>query len=526
VRSLTARTLPWVLLTVVAAAPLTARAEGGDAPGARVQALYAKYEKLTPYTDFASFSDRMATVRALGHVDDPQARKLLLGIVRRAKAVDDRIVAVETLGHGLDVSTAKELSGIVARKNDPLMVQALSDAFTAAHREDVLTWLAGDALHAKDPGVLLAAVDAQYLHADPRARDRLHEIFDENRDHKTGILLASAALRAIGSIALRKDRIFMMRGPSYADWRLRLAVADTIALQKPVDVNIRGVLRRLLHDDSAVVREAAATAIGNARVVELTDDVADLLNDVHLKTRAVAKSALERMHDKDLGWDADDWKRWWKTLSVDPKRIQRAPSSSVATYYGVQIHSDRLLFIVDLSGSMAFPWGREASKTRIGVARQQLHKVLAGLDRGTLFNVIVFSDRVKAWRKGETLATKEAVAQALAWIDERFRKPKGGTFMHAALETAFEQNPQVDTIYLLTDGLATDGEPIVPEAILASVNRWNRFRRVVIDTFALTLEDLDPQGLNKANLVEIKRFMRRLATLTGGTCTVITHPPK
>ena len=208
-------------------------------------------------------------------------------------------------------------------------------------------------------------------------------------------------------------------------------------------------------------------------------------------------------------------------------------SSSVPTYYGVNVHSDRLLFIVDLSGSMAFPWGRD--DTRIAVARDELKKVLTNLapekngaaleGPATLFNVIVFSDQVSSWRKGEAVATRKNVAEALEWVTKTFEQPTGGTYMHAALEKAFAENPNVDTIFLLTDGLATDGEPIVPEAILASLNVWNRYRRVVIHTIALTLEELDPRGVPKRNLDEIKKFMRQIANLTHGECKIVTRPP-
>ena len=139
--------------------------------------------------------------------------------------------------------------------------------------------------------------------------------------------------------------------------------------------------------------------------------------------------------------------------------------------------------------------------------------------------MIVFSDKVRAWREGEALATKALRTQALKWVDRNLAAPRGGTYMHAALEQAFADNPRMDTIYLLTDGLASDGEPIVPEAILASVRGWNRYRRVVINTFALTLEDDLPGGLPDASLDPVKRFMQQLAKQTGGTCTVVTKAP-
>ncbi|MDA1195201.1 MAG: VWA domain-containing protein [Planctomycetota bacterium] len=513
-------------VALLAALALSAARADPETPAAAADELHSTWLSLVKYTDLATFSKRMEAIRELGRIDCPEARQHLLTIARSAKSLDDRIVSVAALGRYLDLAATKPLIDLIGRKRDPLLTQALSQAFVQASSEEMLTWLATDALALKEPAVLESVLDAQNIHADPRARDGLHAIFERTQTRSDDATLAYLALRALGTIGDRRDRTFLLRTPSYRDARMRLAGAETIARQKPVDINIRGALVTYLHDESPVVREAAARAIGHAGIVELTDALADTLLDTQVRTQAVAHAALIALHQKDLGWDPEDWKRWWKSRADLPAEIKAEPSSSRTTYYGLQVYSDRVLFIVDLSGSMAFPWGAETAKTRIGVAKAELLRALKSLDEKTLFNVIVFSDDVRPWRKnGEVLATEDAKARVVEWVEKTFEKPKGGTFMHAALETAFEQNPQVDTIFLLTDGLATDGEPIVPEAILASVNRWSRFRRVVVHTFALTLEDLEPEGMHKRNLAEIKTFMRRLATLTGGECRIVTKLP-
>ncbi len=465
----------------------------------------------------------MDALRDLGKVDHPKAREILLDIVRRARFVDDKAVAILTLGRRLDLTTAKTLADYVSARPDPVLVHALGDAFGRASDEAVLTWLATEALQHKSTHVLQAALDAQYAHADPRARERAMELFAIYSVKRAGMPLAHAAVRAAGSINGREVRPFLIRGVAHENWRIRLAVADVMAWQKPADVNVRGALKRLLVDDEPVVRQRAATSIGEARFEELLPEVADLLNDPHIKTRSVAHEALRRLTHKDIGYDPVHWKEWWKSRPDSIGKIKPSPSSSVVTYYGVNVHSDRLIFVVDVSGSMAMPRGGKT--TRIKVARDELRKVLLALDPKTVFNVIVFSDKVKAWRRGEAPASQANVAKVLGWLDKTLAEPRGGTYMHAALKKAFAENPEMDTVFLLTDGLASDGEPIVPEAILASVSSWNRYRRVVIHTFALTLENEAPDLQPRKNLAEIKRFMKQLATATGGRCTVVTKAP-
>lgn len=503
---------------------------------ATVQALAKEYQGLLKHTDFASFSQRMAALRALGGLGTPEGQAVLLRVVKTSRRLDDEVVALMSMGPALDLRTAQELASFAGRRGGPVRIHALGLCFSEATDPAVLTWLSGAGLRAKNKGVRQAVADAQHFHADPRALKPLIEMFAEQSTKREGMDLASAAIRALGAIGARggtgavdkqqagEVRRFLLRAVGNPDFRVRLAAAEVAAQQVPLDINMRGALRQLLGDESPVVRQATAEGIGKAKLEELIPELAARLNDVHIKTRDVAHTALIAITGKDLGYDADHWQTWFKHRAESEVPAKSSPSASVTSYYGVRVHSDRMLFIVDLSGSMAFPWGQDT--TRIDVARAELRRVLKGLNPDSLFNIIVFSDKVKAWRKGEILATPDAVERALAWMGKTFKEPRGGTYMHAALEKAFAENAKVDTIFLLTDGLATDGEPIVPEAILASVSSWNRYRGVTIHTFALTLEKLDKKGIHRRNLADIKKFMRQLAHLTGGVARVVDDIPE
>lgn len=520
------RALPWLLVVLLVPTTWTAAA---DTP-ARI--LVREYDRLSKFEDFESFTQRMETLRALGKLETPEARQALLRIVRTSKRVDDEVLAIIALGPSLRRETAQELAGFVQRRGGVERVYALGAAYSLASNPHVLKWLAGEALSHKDPGVLLAVLEAQYVHANPEALPRLIELFEAHSERKRGMDLAYAAVRGIGSIGEEEGakagdvrRFLIGRAVAHPDYRVRLAAADVMARQSIADLNVRGAIRTLLKDEVPVVREAAGTAVAGAGATEMIPFLADLLDDPHIKTRAVAHRALRKLTGKELGFDADHWRIWFEHRRDDVGPRKATPSTSASTYYGVSVHSDRVLFIVDLSGSMAFPWGTDT--TRIDIARAELAQVLEKLDPGTLFNIIVFSDKVRAWRKGEVLATPDTRKRALKWMEKAFKEPRGGTYMHAALEKAFSENRRIDTIFFLTDGLATDGAPSVPEAILASVSSWNRYRRVVIHTIALTLEKLDQKGMPAKHLAAVKKFMRQLARLTGGEAKVIMDvPPK
>lgn len=510
-----------LLFALAAGTPVGAKEASETAT--RVAALEAQYAKLRKHADTADFSQRMDVIRALGKLDSPRARAFLLDIVRRGPVVDDKVLAVLALGNKLDVPTATSVADLIAKDPAPVLVEALDDAFGRTNDERVLTWLATRALDHASPAVVQAALDAQYAHADPRARDRALALFAAWDKKRAGMAIAHAAVRALGSINGGEVRPFLIKVAKHQDWRIRLAVADVAAWQKPFDGNVRSMLRTLLEDDVPVVRQRAAASIADAKLEELLPEVAVLLDAAEIKTRAVAHAALRKLTHRDLGYDRRDWLLWWDRKTTTRGGIKPSPSSSVVSYYGVTVQSDRMLFIVDVSGSMSLP--RRPGAARIDVARSELRTALAGLDEKALFNVIVFSDKVRTWRKSEVRATKPHRAQVLKWVDKNLADPRGGTYMHAALERAFADNPRMDTIYLLSDGLASDGEPIVPEAILASVRSWNRYRRVVVNTFALTLEDDMPGGLPDASIDPVKRFMQDLANVTGGECTVVERAP-
>jgi hypothetical protein len=508
--------------------PSVARGAEDDA----VAKLTAEYTGLLKYSDFTSFSKRMQTIRDLGHIHVPAASAALLDLIAKSKIVDDKVVGVRAIGPQLTLETAKRVGEIVARRPADVLTEALGECYAQVADEAALTWLAGDALSSKHESVVLAALNAQYVHGDPRCFRRAHELFVEYSPKREGMAIAHAAVRALGKLGVMEARRFIIRAVGHEDPRVRLAAADVMADQEPWDINVRGALKQLLLDPNPIVVRAAIHGTGQAKRDEMLPEVAYHLKSGQTRTRAVAHETLVALTGKELGWDPDDWIAWWKFRSGAPANPPKK-STSVATYHGLNVFSDRLLFIIDLSGSMAFPW--KSTETRIKVARNELEKVLLSLKprkggsapetEPPLFNLIVFSDDVKAWRKGEATASEDSVNSALAWVRKTFEQPAGGTFMHSALETAFRENPQVDTIFLLTDGLATDGEPIVPEAILASINVWNRYRRVVIHTIALTLEELDPKGVPRRNLDAIKSFMRQVATLTGGESKIVTRPP-
>ncbi|HEX5139029.1 MAG TPA: VWA domain-containing protein, partial [Planctomycetota bacterium] len=249
-------------------------------------------------------------------------------------------------------------------------------------------------------------------------------------------------------------------------------------------------------------------------------ELVGLLGDqARLRTRETARLALKGICGRDFGHDASAWKEWLRTRgSGDASAAAR--KITFAQYYGVSVNSDRVLFLVDVSGSMRWPW---RDPKRIDVARKELVRVLREMPPGSLFNVILFSTKVRAWQDEEVAADPCNVEAAIAWAERNLKDPEGDTCTYAALERAFSRNPRFDTIFLLSDGQPSHGPFASPEGILASVKVWNRYRGAVINTVGLTLEDCGMPTTEDLRLM--KSFVQRLAGSTGGECRIVLRPP-
>jgi hypothetical protein len=298
----------------------------------------------------------------------------------------------------------------------------------------------------------------------------------------------------------------------HEDWRIRLAVAQAATHTE-----------RMLDDTSATVRQAACETCRRLKIAKAAKVLVRLVGaDPRLRTRYDASRALAAISGEKHGLDASRWRRWLKEAEGDAK----PGTITVARYYNFGVYSDRVVFVVDRSGSMN--WSFHFKPKRIDVARTQLERVLRTIDKKSLINLMVYSDKARLWQKKEVVADEKNVARAIGWSQKMLAKPEGDTHTFAALEKAFERNPEFDTVYFLSDGYPTDGKFASPEGIVYSVRAWNRYRRARINTIALTLENVDRGHPNEAtaSLRRMKDFMRELAQQTGGETTAVANAPR
>jgi hypothetical protein len=282
------------------------------------------------------------------------------------------------------------------------------------------------------------------------------------------------------------------------------------------------VLHELLHDSSWRVRFEAMQQIGTLR---RSSSLPILIARLDLETRRLQDDlarVLRLMTGLDHGATTARWRLWWDdqepNLVLPPYEIalaaemgreeRREASVTQVTFYGLGILSDRLAFVVDISGSMsaAASWRDEKTKTeggprttRLAVAKEELSRALKGLSPGVLFNLVFFSSGVSSWQDELIPMDEKVLVEALEFTNRH--GAGGGTNVFGALMAAFD-DPEVDTLYLLSDGEPSVGEIIDTAKIHDRVLRLNETRKIRIHCISIG---------------ESSTFMKGLAEASGGT---------
>ncbi len=193
--------------------------------------------------------------------------------------------------------------------------------------------------------------------------------------------------------------------------------------------------------------------------------------------------------------------------------ISRFEHGMPRTYHGLEMTSRRVVFCLDISGSMEW-------NNRIGEARQELLRLLDTLDTSVEFNIITFSGRMTIWNRGGLKSgTPENITSAKRFV-RRTRTASDGTNTVGALSLALDDD-KVKSIYFLSDGHPTVGFTTENEKILSHVVEQQAGRGVIINTIAYIKGD-PPRGWRdqvppKETLIDL---MRRLAEQNNGNYVV------
>jgi len=244
-------------------------------------------------------------------------------------------------------------------------------------------------------------------------------------------------------------------------------------------------LRKLQKHKMWQVRLALAEGLRAYRHKEAVDLLIALLGDKRLRVRAKARDHLELLTGERIGLSQKEWAKWraaeGSTLRLRPREISaykpfQASGHRYAQkdYFGLDIASDRLVFVLDKSESMYY-----------GLFDGVIEEVRAHLEGAgptTKFAVIEFDEKATAWKEEFAPANASTIDEATRFLQRAM--PYGPTNIIDGLRRAIAME-EVDALVLLSDGLPNRGTPNTPAAILAEIGRINRYARVAIHTVQL-----------------------------------------
>lgn len=350
------------------------------------------------------------------------------------------------------------------------------------------------------------------------------------KSHASEVSLRTCALEAIGD----SGRIELV------DWLLPMLTGVDASIDKANTFETLSLL-------------AAARKLGS----QLPEDKRRPLIEALVKVLDVAQdervdyftaNALAKLTGKQPYLDAG----WWKNYLLNGE-APADESKTVArpTFFNAVAVGTRVLFIVDISGSMEWPadmafrknpvTGKGAEKgpdynhvkTKLDLAKVELIWSLTNLPESIHFNIIVYETTHRLIdEKTEGLVPAKAENKTRFANLVRALKPNGGTNIHGSLMRGLRMTKKkpvegdvaldkklmadgVDTIFFLTDGSpswsddSTEFAKVDPkwgaigngkfcegDAILADISRVNTFRKVVIHGIAVG-KDADHELMKK-----------------------------
>jgi len=200
--------------------------------------------------------------------------------------------------------------------------------------------------------------------------------------------------------------------------------------------------------------------------------------------------SLEERSGMELGAHAGRWRTWHRGLVAGQTPVRDNSSGqhvTEASFFGIRPLTDRVVFLIDHSGSMngriAPGGGRTAPAdwTRYKEAVAQMISLLQGMGPRTRFNVVLFDDKPQRWQGRLQSATPGRLKSVRSWL--LARPPGGGTYLRRGVESAIGletgqridvSKTEADTLIVLCDGQTAEGSawvnPMLRQA--HSRTRW------------------------------------------------------
>jgi Mg-chelatase subunit ChlD len=173
-----------------------------------------------------------------------------------------------------------------------------------------------------------------------------------------------------------------------------------------------------------------------------------------------------------------------------------------------------VVYLLDISGSMAMTEGVFGGQSRLQRAREELDRQLGSLGPGETFSMIAFADGTLLFRPQLVSATAANVQDAERFLDGL--TPDGDTDLEDALDAALAM-PGVNVVYVITDGVprTPDHDYTKPKDFDALASRIDNANRQNARVFAIGLLGPNPDGTDES--AQASALLEQIASDSGGT---------
>lgn len=383
---------------------------------------------------------------------------------------------------------------------------------------------AEDALIAKltaSPPIQIAAINALGRVGSLKAYPHIL-----NRVSDSDVHIKTAALEALAGIKPKDCIAYLESALKTASPEVKIVVLETLAKIKADKSLILKHACDMLTDKNEAVRATAIQCLREIRVKDCIKALVDRLSECSGRLRYDVVAALKDLTGQSFGFDGKTWRHWYdankdkieiaapgKPLNLD---YVKDATVAIPTFFEIPILGKNVIFIIDFSGSMKeeADSGDNKDECKIDIAMNELSATLTTLPAETKFNVIILSTEATTINKRKVSkqilpandSNKKMAMEFVKSLWDKLEQIKRGRGDHydALMEAMAE--PEVDTIFLLSDGKPTYGTYMYPENIIENITRHNRFRKVVIHTIMT-----GKKGTNR-------ELMEKLASISNGVC--------
>ena len=500
-----------------------------------------------------------APLQAQTPAERAEALKEFRRFFRKFKTVPEQVEAVRTLEGMESVAACDELVDLLEHRTPEIgqtargVLATYHDPVTFATQLEALPKM-------KDQGRRAALIEVL---GQAGIRDAMPLVIDiVLNDKKATTEIRFAAARAVAACEWREGVEPMLSGlMTDGDALVRMAAAETVG--KLAIKELGPQLVALCGDSQWQVQVAAVKGLAVVREPSAVPTLIELMRKGGRLEEETA-DALFQITGFDFGRDPDAWQTTWDRLMAipgwriptDEELAQRAASrkkydalygnkdGSTPSFGGIPTTSRRMLFIIDVSGSMAdlvvererFDAGYRNFE-KLTIVKAELQSTIDSLGEDVLFNIVAFASELKSWKNSLTRSNVVNRASAKAWVDrlEPIGGPEaqalagaglvGSANLAAGKTNTFKavmypfgvdpdakgrqpdaeegaMNNDIDTVFFLSDGRPSTGKYTDTAQILEEVHRLNERYQIVIHAIAIGEFQ--------------KNFMKTLAESNGG----------